>query len=897
MCLCGFLGITLTACTQPSYKEQLALGEAAMRLQDDASAILHYKQALTLFDESLDARIALGTLYLRQGDLQSAASAFEKAYNQMPLPDDSLVQLLAATYNFAGRYDTLMKLIDTHLINNDSTTNSLYMSLYEVLATLGKAPHEESRSNAVAMFDALTSRYPEQIHQCTLCLYTKAQLRSASEPAEAIHILDTLLAFPAKVASEELTAYAHLLRGQLQFALRNPRSAMADFERFEVLQPKAAYVKFLLAVTALQLKESKRAEYYVDIILLNRGNQPFANWLKAMLEFEQKHYKAAKHHAEIAIHGGLNNVATYIIAGFSAYHENQFESAYRHTKKALRDYPNHPKLRRLLILLNVKLGYADEAGNAMLAKGINHTRDVLLGNAVVHEMIQGGQSQAAEQLLDQISTQMRNLPVPSLLAKMQNVAIRQLFSTDEQFDTKQNEDAPLVDIVTLIERGQTEAAYKKACQWLAQSPNQLDALNLLAALTHQRGEANQAARYYRLARQQNPDNIPSLLFEAQDIMMDMDELDANGAKKAERKLKRILTLNPEHIGALRSLLTLSFYTQTPPDWVEMFKYLVPKSPDLKHLSDEHLVALVDAAFKWQQPGILDTFIFDVAPASTRTPMAWMLWLKSRYALDGKEAFSSHAKTYLSQHPGVSHTLYVISVLQSQRDNSTLLSFVEQLPSELRDTETVQLQYIVALMETGQWRSAELLFGSLDEPKFGENRNKHEKPRSKYPFQTLTQSTRWYIKGRLKAYQGDIAQAASYLSAYYNALPSFHSVSPLHRVLIRAGRVDDAVALAKEYRDTNSTDTAAILSLGLQLAPVSAKEALVLLQTPSLQWAIKRNASLSNNMALLHYSQQNLDEALFFSSNAYKLQPDEPRIKQTHITILNALERDSNLQHL
>jgi len=880
-------------------QEYTALGRLAVAAGDLDEAKLHLKNALQQDPGSTQARIELGAIYLTQGDLASAAGMFER----VGLPSSGaqspthVFPLLALSYYHQREDQALRDLISNARSQGEDT---LPVALYDILIQWRNG----EQAQAEEAFQRLTARSPEAVRVSPLWLYTQAQLQSHNEPADALSTLGRLLSdeisktAPVDLNRRIIGTYAYLLRGQLHLALRDASAAMKDFERFEARQPKEPLVQILLAATALQLRETERAEGYVDTLLANVPQHPLANTLKAIIAFEKRDFPAAQWHAELSISQGLRLPANLIVAAVAAYHEEHFATAHRHVTGALHYDPENQVLQRLKMVLDYKSGYLEDASDAYLAQKIDGVREAFFGNAMAFELIAQGDSAKALGLLDHLQASPSGSPVDALQAQALRNALAEdavlpiavdpsIFSHDEK----------LLRILMLAQLGDIDGASEEAEQWLSaaaeSAPEKVDALNLLAYLSQERGQTAKAASLFSRATDLKADNIPSLLFDAR------QSLAAGNYNDARTAFEAVLGASPHHLIALRGILRLTFEDHAPPDWSAL---LAPV--DLLNAPDDNLIAVADAAFKWQQPETLDRLLFDPKPASEWSPELWMLWLRTRYVVDGSEGFPAHAKTYLDRHNSLSHALYALSILEAHRDYTQLLVLISGLPDSLQASQAIRVQHAAALVEIDAYDEARALIRGLEQISVAPADDGH-KSRSDFGRAGDGQRSRgpidiaslWYVKGRLKQREGDLVQAASYLRAYYKASPGRHSVTQLASVLVEAQRLDEAVKLALAYSDSHPADAGAILSLGLKLAPDRPLEALELLQSESVRPHVWRNAKLSNNLALLHFGNGDLRTAAIYSENALSIDADNRRIRANHATILVALGQNDEARQL
>jgi predicted Zn-dependent protease len=251
----------------------------------------------------------------------------------------------------------------------------------------------------------------------------------------------------------------------------------------------------------------------------------------------------------------------------------------------------------------------------------------------------------------------------------------------------------------------------------------------------------------------------------------------------------------------------------------------------------------------------------------------MVWLKNSFSLSGVDKFNSNFEIYFKNNPLKDHVMFALSVLENQRQFEQMSALIERLPEPMQSTDAVQLQKAMVLLELKQFEQAEAAISPLEKN------------------QTVRAAT-LYIEGRTMEDAGDLVQAANYLAAYYEDLPSFHSVNALANVLVKANRSEQLLSVAKEYVENFPQDNTASLSLALKLAPSQPEFSLKLLEREQIQWLIERNWKLSNNIAWLYFTQRAPEKAIKYSTNALMLNADNNQVKLVHANILIALNREA-----
>ena len=851
----------LTGCSGPNTPEEyIEEARIASSNAQYTKAILFYKNALKENPSLIEARFELGSVYYFLGDLSSAENNLQTAYNAK-FSKKLTVPLLATTFFQQNDLVELEQLLNEQESLEASSDFKLQIALNKALLLSRRGQVEQAQK---ALYE-LSETFGSSAQQCELCLLTQAILQSHNSPSDALMTLNKLiLTYPKN-------AQATLLRGQLYFALRNPNEAMKNFKLFQALQPRAGYVQLLIAVTALQMKDKKNATKYVDNLLAANPTQPLVNHLKALLVFDKKNYKAAQMHAEQSINRGLKSPANYLIAGVSAYHQESMEIAYGHLRKAVVSYPENQQLQRLIMFIQLKFGYLDKASDSYLKQDQRSVKDVLFGNLMAYQFMQKGQFDEAGSVISYLES----TPISQPAIRLQTQALKNQLKLKEiiplteitsQSKSKQlentNAEEKLIRLMLLIESNEIIKAQNEAEQWLAKEPNNSDALNILAYIFQQLAQPEKAKPLFEQALTINPQNTPSLFFLAQQAQLQ------DNVRQARLYYQTILQINPKNLSALRSLLQLTFNNQQEPNWDEILQLL-----DLTIISDDQIVAIVDTMFRWKNYQGIDTFLANTKSQSQWSDLVWMVWLKNSLYLEGTNKFQGNFNKFFQKNALQGHVLFALSVIENQQQYPLMLKLIDALPEPLQNTEAIQMQKAFALIELKRFDDVENILS-----RFEQSQNFH--------------AIKWYMKGRLMENRGDLAQAANYLTTYYQALPSFHSVNSLANVLIKENRHSDVVSLAKEYLKNFPNDSSACLSLALKLAPTHPKFALTLFKSEHVQWLIKQNWKLSNNVAWLYFSQNDPENAVKYSTNALALNSDSNHIRVVHANILIKLKQES-----
>lgn len=843
------LSLLVASCSGPSTPEDyLALGRAAADQGDSAAAVLYYKNALQLDRSFLPARFELGMLYGELGNLLES-ERFLIPVVEGGFARELAVPALADAYFKQDKVFALDTLLGQQTALPEVPALSLQLALFQIL-WLAREGQPELAFATLAALGA-------EAQSCQRCLYTRAYLESFTQPAAAMVILERL------VTEYPSASQAHLLLGQLALSLRDPRRAYKYFARFKRLQPLASYADLLLALSALQMDDRSAANQHVDQLLAHSPKQPVANHIKALLSFAEGNYEAAYLHAEQSTTHGLKTPANFLVAGVSAYQLANPEIAYQQLRKASVFYPDNAELQRLLLSLQLEFGDLAQAQASYLKQDLRSVQDLLFGNVMAYRLIKSGQFSAANSLLSSLANTAANHPALRLQTQVlrsqldpSNSAGAADFSVSAE--VAHNADQ-LATILLLLQSGAHEKALTHAQAWLAQSPEEVDALNALAYVSQQSADLVTAQRLYEKALQLNPENTPSLFFAAEQATRNGDNALASAT------YQQLLSFKPTSLAALQGLLRMTFARQYVPDFEALLAPL-----DYSSLSDDQMVAIADTLFRWQKYAKLEELLRRYQGERQWSDMLWMVWLKNSYFNAGVENFLEGFESYHRVNVQSDHVLFALSVLEQQGKWQLALDLIASLNEQMQRVTAIELTRAVSLLELGQGEAAQRVVDSLQD-------------------QEEISSSRLYVLGRLQEQRGDLAQAANYLTAHHAASPGFNSVTHLANVLLAAGRTEDLLALVERYLADNPSDDSTRLALALKVAPTHPDVALAILQEERADWLVLRSWELSYNVAWLYLKQGLFNDAQRYSANAVALKPDSDQVKALHGKVLLALE--------
>ena len=181
------------------------------------------------------------------------------------------------------------------------------------------------------------------------------------------------------------------------------------------LRPKDIQVRFFIAQNYVFAQNFAAAEKQVDMLLKISKLHPLANQLKAEIEYSKGNYKQAKDHAEVSFQQNDSFFLSKIIAGISAYKLGDLEQSYQYLISVKDILPPEHLVQKLIIDLQLKLGYDIEAVKNLQSLAELNITDTEMLTMASNRMLASGNIEAAQELLQ--SSIALNTSTPSELAK------------------------------------------------------------------------------------------------------------------------------------------------------------------------------------------------------------------------------------------------------------------------------------------------------------------------------------------------------------------------------------------------------------------------------------------------------------------------------------------------
>ena len=522
------------ACTDSKTVEEYQVDIAKFIEQNDhKSAIIALKNAVAIAPNNAELRFQLGNSYVNQGDYASAEKELEKAEHLGFDPIQNLPRLIETKFKLS-KYDEVYSLTQAA----DALPDSAYVQAltYAGLSSL----YQGEREQAKEYIDSANQISSESVYG----QIGKAYLANTAEEAEkALEVLDSLLAYAPDIADTYLLK-AYLLQGSKQYL-----ASAKTFETYAKLRPKEVQVQFFIAQNYLSAKELDKAELVVNKLLKISEHHPLTNQMKAQIEFDRRNYQLAKDYGVKAYQQSDKFPTAIIIAGMSSYYLDDYEQAYKQLIKIKNKVPASHLVNKVLVELQLRLGYDDEAVESISLLAQTGDADTELLTAASNELLKSGNKVAAQELLQQSinlnsdnSNDVANQGIMKLKLNDLGTGIEMLEKALTLDPSSEKAEAGLA--LGYLSSQQFDQALAIAKKWQATDNKKIQGLLLEAEIANNQQDINKAQKLLNDVLVIDSNNIPAL------YKLAFYAHSANEVETAFDFYSKVLTAKSEHSRAI-----------------------------------------------------------------------------------------------------------------------------------------------------------------------------------------------------------------------------------------------------------------------------------------------------------------------------------------------------------
>ncbi|NCT49502.1 MAG: tetratricopeptide repeat protein, partial [Paraglaciecola sp.] len=520
--------VTLAACTKHDASYYIDLAKSAEQSGNVNEAVLHYKSAIGLEPQNTSYREALGLLYSKAGDLESAIKELELAAKTTPLS-------LALFYH----------LLENHyFLEADQRVVSLYKE------------HADS-------FQA-----SEIFHATIIAIVANRRmgnLQFAKQLAEKLQTINRsvyqgLLAYIDNNYSEALAKLREnedvmtqrvgttLILAELASASADHRYSVTLYEKVTNAIPDFLPFQLFLANGYILIEQFDNAQPIITKLIKGYPNHPYINYLSSILKIKKNDLEGAKLAAEKAISYGFNTPQVKSIAGIANYFLGNYESAYKNLKYLTEEKGPKGFLYGVYLAASIELGYSEDALSNLSADGGGEETNKLTA-FFAQQILQNRSLSLADQLIYE------RLSKPGAALNKQTAIAATVIGDSAMwpdlisFVNQHLEDEFLVQlfIAQQIRNQQFDTALDIAKRWQQTKPEALNANQTLSLTYALSGQPLQAIKQAEYTLVRFPNDLASTF-----LLHKVRASDA-GYAEAKQAMEAVFAIEQLHVGAFRFL--------------------------------------------------------------------------------------------------------------------------------------------------------------------------------------------------------------------------------------------------------------------------------------------------------------------------------------------------------
>lgn len=381
-----FLLLATTSCfDQKTIEQYQAEAENYINEDNNNGAIISLKNAIKLDPKNADVRLKLSHIYLNQGNYSFAEKELEKA-SDLGTPIMEVLPHLVEIKFKLRKYEDVYSLT--------ARSKDLPDEQYAAVLTYAglSALFENKRDEATKYIDKANEISAESVYSGI----GKAYLSATKEDVDkSLKLVEEMISYAPEIVDTYLLK-AYFLQSKKEYVL-----AAEAFEYYLSLRPEESYIQFFIAQNYLLTEQTEKTEAIVNELFRKYKDHALVNQMKSEVEFRRENYTASREYAVKAYQGNNNLPLSILIAGMSSYYLNDFEQSYQQLIKVKDRLPGNHVVHKVLVDLQLRLGYNDEAVESISQLVTSGQADASLLTAASHDLLKAGNENAAREMLKQ----------------------------------------------------------------------------------------------------------------------------------------------------------------------------------------------------------------------------------------------------------------------------------------------------------------------------------------------------------------------------------------------------------------------------------------------------------------------------------------------------------------
>lgn len=832
--------LAISACgEQVSVESHLENAKSYLNENKVNESIIELKNAIRADTKNAEARFLLGQTYLSLGDGLAAVKELERA-QALKYPDNKVLPLLARAYILT---DSDSDVIDLSTVAKElaAEERSQYLAYQTLAALRSEQPELAERSVELAQSIAEQSLY-------SMLALAYFQL-SENKYDEVKTLISRILTINPKQVD------ALMLQGQVSMVTEEYQLAVDSFKQFMALQPRFSMVQLLLANALLKAGHDEEAEQHADAILATVNNQPFANYIKAMVRFQAQDYVKASEHAEVALSANFNQFNLKLVAGASAFYLKNWQQSYHHLSAIIKYMPNDHQARRMLAVTQLELGLIDEISATIGDFDGTDEVNAQFLSSLSYKLLELGATTEAKKLLAQGEQARSGNAAHNARQGILKLMMNDLSGIENlQAAVKLNPElveAELAIAFSALQRGDIPKAKAIADKWKKQYPDKASSFNLLASIAIKEEKYDEAEQALKKSLSLEQDNLFALIEQLRIARMQKN------IPVSKNRADYLIAVAPTNNKVLRQYFGV--YQN------EMALEKLTTAYKLEKTDINKAILVSEAMVSLGQFKQAESLLVSLEDTEKLPKRYWQILLLTYKKQQKIEKIQPTLEKWLKENPyHIEAVVLLTDSYASQRNYDRALTVIKRGLENHNDNLVLQLIQMQLLLNSKQISPAKSLYKVLAK---------------KDIYDALKQG----LLGRILLLEENYVQALPKLTVLYQTYPS--SQNAIYLAGAHLGNDDNskAVQVLEHYLtvEPNNNRIETMLA-GLYLKNDSNKAIAVYDDVVKKQ---PKNVVAHNNLAWLYLEQDNITKALEHAKKAFELAPHIANIVDTYGKVL------------
>jgi putative PEP-CTERM system TPR-repeat lipoprotein len=530
------IAIGLFACSEQKTTEEYIASAKLYRAElNYTAAIIELKNAVKLEPKNPMARFQLGSTYIDYGQPLRAEKELERA-SALNYQNEQLFVKLAKIKWQLGKYEAVDNLLKKADKFEDETHQAILY--YAFLVAINKGDKERAEDHSRQSTSINADNGYAKMGRAWLAYYNNDLVIS-------LQLVAAVLSNSADFY-EALNLKGHILQQQANYS-----TAAQVFEQISVNSPNLLPPMLSQSYNLILSQDFDAAQKVLNHLLKRAIRHPKANYYQSLLSFVQNDFVTAKKHAENALNSEPNYIAARLIAGISAYRNENLEQAYTHLVRVVPHISDDHPVKSLFTHIQLDLGYLEGVVDKVENKSII-TRDEtsLYLTSIQQMMLEGG--------IEKSITMMKKvdyLEIDNAKNLAISGAIKLNLSLDDGIEDLEkanllSDSLPYSQIAlmyALVKEGKFDQAIANTKKWQKNNPRAVFGYNMEGVILKEQGKFDQAQKVMEKALEINANNPASLIFFADQAIRKGQQ------QKAVEHLLALLKYKEDHLIGLKKL--------------------------------------------------------------------------------------------------------------------------------------------------------------------------------------------------------------------------------------------------------------------------------------------------------------------------------------------------------